>query len=185
MRLLICNSILIFSCLFLSASVGFAQEKSYEKFLDEVKKGFGADAEKLNKEYKIVSYDRWGANQETGELVFYDNDIPQVIASFKIAGSYSTYSNTWKWSWANDTVFPKIKKDMIKIKEFGEKREFKELITAQWECEQDYAWTMTSVAGHIINAKGSYRGKIPDGYVYLLITDIKWAKKKVGLSKTH
>ena len=171
--------ILILCCLLLVSHAAFAQEKtSYNKFLDEVAKGFGADAEKLNKEYKLGKYDRWDADQETGKLVFSNKGKPKVIATFQIAGSYSTYSNTWKWSWANETVDAANKRDMNKIKEFGEKNNYEELTTPQWKCEEDYAWTMTAVAGQLIKAKGAYRGKIPDGFVYLLITDIKWADDK-------
>lgn len=161
------------------SQAAFAQEKNnYDKFLDEVAEGFGADAEKLNKEFKLGKYGRWDADQDTGKLIFSDKGKPKVIASFQIAGSYSTYSNTWKWSWANETVDLAMKRDMNKIKEFGEKNQFKELSTAQWECDEDYAWTMTAVAGHLLKAKGAYRGQIQDGFVYLLITDIKWADAK-------
>ena len=173
------RTILIFLCFFLFSHAALAQEKNnYEKFLDEVAKGFGADAEKLNKEYKLGSYDRWDAHQDTGKLVFSNKGKPKVIASFQIAGSYSTHSNTWKWSWANETVDVAIKRDMNKIKEFGEKNKYKELTTPQWEGDEDSAWTMTAVAGQLTKAKGAYRGKIPDGFVYLLITDIKWADDK-------
>jgi hypothetical protein len=153
--------ILIFFCLFLFSHATFAQEKNnYQAFLDEAAKGFGAHAEKLNKEYRLGEYDRWDADQDTGKLIFSEKGKPKVIASFQIAGSYSTYSNTWKWSWANDTVDAAIKRDMNKVKEFGEKNQFNELITAQWKCAEDNAWKMTAVAGHLLKAKGAFRGQI-------------------------
>ncbi|MBK7709205.1 MAG: hypothetical protein IPJ30_26485 [Acidobacteria bacterium] len=34
---------------------------------------------------------------------------------------------------------------------------------------------MTAVAGQLIKATGAYPGRIADAFVYLLITDIKWA----------
>jgi len=52
------------------------------------------------------------------------------------------------------------------------------LTTAKWECDEDYAGTMTAVAGYLLKSKGAYRGPIEDGYVYLLITDIRWADEK-------
>ncbi len=164
--------------LFLSHTI-FAQEKfNDDKFLDQVEKGFMVDAKKLNNQFKLGDYELWDADQETGKLIFSDKGKPKVIASFQIAGSYSTYSKTWKWSWANDTVDVAIKQEMDKVKEFGEKNQIKQLTTAQWKCDEDYVWTITSIAGQIIKAKGAYRGKIPEGFVYLLITDIKWADAK-------
>ena len=55
---------------------------------------------------------------------------------------------------------------------------YKELTTAKWECDKDYAATMTAVAGYLVKSKGAYRGPIEDGYVYLLITDIRWVNEK-------
>jgi hypothetical protein len=164
--------------LFLTNTI-LAQEKfNHDKFLDEVEKGFMADAKKLNTQFKLGDYDRWDADQDTGKLVFSNKGKPKVIASFQIAGSYSTYSNTWRWSWANETIDAALKQEMNKVKEFGEKNQIKQLTTAQWKYPEDYAWTLTSIAGQIIKAKGAYRGQIPDGFVYFLITEIKWADAK-------
>lgn len=169
--------LLIFLLLFLFFQQTNAQDKfDYKSFFDKVEKGFIKDAAKLDKEFQLKKYDRWDASQDTGRLIFSDNGKPKVIALFQIAGSYSTYSGTWKWSWANDTVNGSLKLDALKVKDFGEKNQLLQLTTSMFKCENDYAWTLTSIAGHLTKAKGAYRGQIPDGYVYFLITDIKWAK---------
>jgi len=171
--------ILIFLYLFLFSQISSAQEKTkIDKFLDEVNSGFVVDSKKLTDEYKLGKYDRWDADQDTGKLVFSHEGKPKVIASFQIAGSYSNTSKTWKWSWSNDTVDLSMKRDMNKVKEFGEKIQSLQLTTAQFDCDEDYAWKLVSMAGQIIKAKGAYRGKIPNGFVYLLITEIKWADAK-------
>lgn len=173
------KTILIVLCLLFLSYTAFAQEKFNEdKFLEQVEKGFMTDAKKLNKQFKLGSYDRWDADQETGKLIFSNKGKPKVIASFQIAGSYSTYSNTWKWSWDNETVDAALKQEMNKVKEFGEKNQIKQLTTAQFDSPEDYVWTLASIAGQIIKAKGAYRGQIPDGFVYFLITDIKRADAK-------
>ena len=64
------------------------------------------------------------------------------------------------------------------MKEFGERHNYKELTTAKWECDEDYAGTLTIAAGYLLKSKGAYRGPIEDGYVYMLITDIRWADEK-------
>ncbi|MBK8151427.1 MAG: hypothetical protein IPK58_25350 [Acidobacteria bacterium] len=61
--------------------------------------------------------------------------------------SYRFVSDRWfvfnllkylKWSWANETVDAANKRDMNKIKEFGEKNQYKELTTPQLKCEENY-----------------------------------------------
>lgn len=139
--------LILFCVLFLSNSVFMQEKLNIDKFLDEVDKGFLTDAKKLNVDYKLGSYERWNADQETGKLIFSDKGKAKVIASFQIVGSYSAVSKTWKWSWANDTIDTAIKQELNKVKDFGEKNDIKQLTTAQWECDEDYAWTLTSIAG--------------------------------------
>ena len=150
---------------------------SYQKFLEEAKAGFFPGAMRLNEEYKLGIYS-WHLDQGTRKLTFSKDGVTKVIADAQIVGSYSTYSHTWMWSWANSNAAEGLKKDIGKVKEFGETHHYKELMTAKWECDEDYAGTMTAAAGYLLKAKGAYRGPIEDGYVYMLITDIRWANDK-------
>ncbi len=97
---------------------------------------------------------------------------------FRILQSLSTYSHTWMWSRANKYVDEGMKKDMGTVKEYGERQRYKKLTRAKWECDEDYAGTMTAAAGYLLKSKGAYRGPIEDGYVYMLITDIRWTDDK-------
>jgi hypothetical protein len=150
---------------------------SYEKFLQEARAKFVPDAMRLNEEYKLGNF-WWHLDQGTGKLTFSKDGVTKVIADAQIVGSYSTYSHTWRWSWANKYVAEGMKKDIAKVKEYGERQRYKELITAEWECDEDYAGTMTAAAGYLLKAKGAYRGPIEDGYVFILITDIRWTDDK-------
>ena len=158
----------------------FQQTKSpnsYEKFLDVATTEFFASAGRINEEFKLGEY-WWHLDQDTRKLTFSENGKVKVIADAQIVGSYSTYSHTWKWSWANDTVDDGMKKDIGKVKAYGEQHGYKDLTTARWECDEDDARTMTAVAGYLLKSKGAYRGPMEDGYVFILITDIKWADGK-------
>jgi hypothetical protein len=150
---------------------------SYEKFLVEAMAKFVPGATQLSEEYKLGSYS-WHLDQRTGKLTFSKDGVIKVIADAQIAGSYSTYSHTWMWAWANTSVAEGMKKDIGKVKEYGERHRYKELSTAKWECSEDYASTMIAAAGYLLKSKGAYRGPIEDGYVYILITDIRWADDK-------
>jgi len=155
---------------------------SYEKFLQEARAEFQPRAIRLSEEYKLGNYS-WYLDQGTRKLTFSKDGVTKVIADAQIVGSYSTYSHTWMWSWANTSIDEGMKKDMGKVKEYGERRGYKELITAKWECDEDYASTMTAAAGYLLKSKGAYRGPIEDGYVYILITDIRWADDKADLAR--
>jgi hypothetical protein len=151
---------------------------SYEKFLEEAMARFMPGAIRLAEEYQLGTYSAWYLDQGTGKLTFSKDGVTKVIADAQIVGSYSTHSHTWRWSWGNKYVADRMKREIGKVKEYGEKHSYKELTTAQWECDEDYAGTMTAAAGYILKSKGAYRGPIDNGYVYILITDIRWADDK-------
>lgn len=81
------------------------------------------------------------------------------------------------WSWANTSIIEGMKKEVGKVKEYGQSHGYKEWLTAKWECDEDYAATMTAAAGYLLKSKGAYPGPIEDGYVFILITEIRWVDK--------
>jgi hypothetical protein len=150
---------------------------SYEKFLQDARAEFVPRAMRLNAQYKLENYS-WRLEQGTGKLTFSQDGVTKVIADVQIVGTYSTYSHTWMWSWGNKSVDERMKSDMGKVKEYGESHRYQQWTTAKWECDEDYAATMTAAAGYLLKAKGAFRGPIEDGYVFMLITDIRWADDK-------
>lgn len=165
--------VLLFIFIIFSSVFGQTQKTaSYEKFLDEAMVGFGSAAIRLNEEYNLGAY-RWDLDQKKGTLTFSENGTPKVIATVQIVGSYSTNSRTWMWAWANDSVRDHLKTGVAQAKIYGTEHKYTELTTAQFKCEEDYGWTLTAAAGYLLKAKGAYRGPMTEGYVYMLITDIK------------
>lgn len=157
-------------------------DNAYQKFLDKATDYFEPSATRVNEEYQLGSY-RWDLDQAKGKLIFSENGTPRVIASVQIVGSYSIASHTWKWSWANETVLEEMKKGAEKVKRYGEQHGFKELTTAQFECDEDYAWTLIAATAYVLKYKGAYRGAIDNGYVYVLISDIRWADDNLNPRK--
>ncbi len=107
--------------------------------------------------YKIESYQSWFYDQLTGELTFSDAEVKKLIINFESVGSFSLKSNTWMWSWANKHTQEKVKSEIIKVKEFGEKRNFEKLFDPIWEAEEVDGWEMAGISAYILQAKGVYR----------------------------
>lgn len=164
----------ILTILLLLVGYGNAQDSAeYTAFLEKAGKNFGSRAEKLNETYKLGDFERWDYLQEDGKLRFSNGGKVRVIAEAQIVGSFSIFNGTWMWSWANESVDKAVKRDIEKVKDFGEKNRFPKLTKKLFECEEEDAWTLTKAAGEVLNAKGTYRGQIQDGWVYFLITDIE------------
>lgn len=95
----------VFLLALLLTHVAQAQDTtSYDKLLAKAESGFGKNALQFNKDYNLASYTRWDYKQDSGKLIFSINGIPKIVASAQIVGSYSAYSSTWMWSWANESL---------------------------------------------------------------------------------
>jgi len=126
--------------------------------------------------YQIGSYARYHYDQETEELIWSTGGVPKVAAKIQFVGSISKMSNTWLWSWANDSVLTKSKRDIYKVKAFGEKHSIRKLIDAKWSAEEVDGWEMAGVAAKLLDAAGAY--KSPDTHcdTFLIYSQIDWVR---------
>jgi hypothetical protein len=62
---------------------------------------------------------RWDWDDVAATLTFSDPVLPTVRIDVTVVGS--TEGNSWEWSWANPNYQAYSKRDMEKIREFGEK----------------------------------------------------------------
>ena len=145
----------------------------YEQFLADAVKDFGVRSTKFDKEYAIAGFDSWDYLQADGQLRFSKGGVAKVAADAQLLGSYSTYSDSWMWSWANSTVDSAVKKDIAKVREFGRAKGFRELMEPKFESDEAHVWKLVAAAAQIVGAKSAFRGRIDDGWVYFLITDIR------------
>ena len=159
-------------------SLNASQSKStqWKAFVTTAHEYLSKRQKSLIKEYKIGEYERFDWDQENGTLVFSNNDKPVVIAKVQFVGSLSNQTKTWLWSWANGVFLENVKNRMDLVKEYGEEHRYKELTKAKWYANEAEGWDMTSITAYLLKAKGAYRTSAENGYTYMVITDIHWAK---------
>ena len=68
----------------------------------------------------------------------------------------------------------RVKGRIIKVREFGVERGLDQLTESLWEADEIDGWEMTSIAGRVLNAQGSYRTPKDGGFTYMLIMDVLW-----------
>ena len=130
--------------------------------------------DRLRKEFKLDEWPRYDWDQDTATLIFSDQAGPRVVATIEFVGSISTNSNTWLWAWANDSLDERVKGSIAKVREFGIERGLEQLTESLWEADEIDGWEMTSIAGRVLNAKGSYRTPKDSGFTYMLMMDVQW-----------
>jgi hypothetical protein len=132
----------------------------------------------MNDKYQLTGYEDWFYDQHKGTLVFSNNGVEKLVIDYENVGSLSYKSNTWLWAWDNPHTEAKVKSEIGKVREFGQRKGFDKLITAKWNAEEYDAWEMTAIAAYLMKAKGAYRVPSSDSLLSFMIF------KKVNFADT-
>ncbi len=127
--------------------------------------------------YRIGTYQNWYYDQRTGELTFSDDGVKKLIIDYEEVGSVSEVTNTFLWAWGNPHLEPNIKSEILKVRDYGQKRNFEKLINAKWNADQYDGWEMTAISSYLLKAKGAYR--VPTNnrslFSFMIFKTIRWA----------
>lgn len=129
----------------------------------------------LDKEFQLWHWSRYDWYQETRQLSFSEGGVVKVTADIQFVGSISPESDTWLWSWANDSVDPQLSASMGTVRDYGKKHEFGHLTAKKWHAHEVDGWEMTAVAAFLLKARGAYRSPKEGGFTFMVITDVRWA----------
>jgi hypothetical protein len=125
-----------------------------------------------DQQFKIGDWPRWDYDSDLATLTFSEEGVPRVVADVLVIGT--TRADQWQWTWANSNS-PSLTRDQGEpIRFFGETNGWSKLATPFVESDEYTGWEMTSVAVHVLNAKGSYRFPTDEGFVYVVYKDIRW-----------
>jgi hypothetical protein len=138
------------------------------------------------KDFQLDSFSRFDWDQWRGELLFSTGGDPKVLARIQVAGTHSTKSNAWQWAWSNSNLLEPVRRASLKAKQFGEERSIIRLIQPRWAAKDSDCWEMTGVVTKLNDAKGAFRCPGPEGFTYLVITDIRAAtdRKRIFPAQT-
>ena len=120
---------------------------------------------------KYGQHARWDWDDERSTLTFSDPERPSLEIDVSIVGT--TQGEQWEWSWANKNIPQANKVDIEKVREFGESNGFDKLTKDFLDADEYTGWEMTSIAVHVLGAKGSYRFPTDQGFCYLVYRNIK------------
>jgi hypothetical protein len=125
----------------------------------------------FQKKYDLTWYEDWSYNQTTGLLTFSTGDKELNFKYFEV-GSYSEKSQTWMWSWNNDSTLVNVKERSESIRGFGLRSNFNKLTEGHFPSEEAEGWEFTAIAAKLENGIGAYR-PVSDGYlqIFMVLTE--------------
>jgi hypothetical protein len=133
-----------------------------------------ARQESLKVDFGLSWHERWDWDADQGQIVFSDAGRPRVVAQVQLVGSVSRKSGTWLWSWANDSIQPKLRRDLPEVRRFGEHRGIWQLTTAKWEADEGDGWEMTAIAAYVLQARGAYRMPHEHLLTFAILQAVGW-----------
>lgn len=128
----------------------------YNSFAETCLKELKILQDKFQNEYNVDWYDNWFYNQSTGLLTFSTGNQELNFKYFD-AGSFSEKSNTWKWSWDNDSTLHNVKEKGDILREFGLRSNFSKLTTPYFDSDEFEAWEFVAIAAKLTDGIGVYR----------------------------
>ena len=120
---------------------------------------------------------RWDIDQSQGNLVFTFADGIVATAPAQIIGSFDSTTSEWLWAWANPSIAEPLKRDSLKVKEYGQKHQITRLTSSEWFGKEDDAWSMTALASKLCEAEGAYRGPAGTSFVFMTFGKVELSKK--------
>lgn len=127
-------------------------------------------------DYQIEKWERWDWSLDTQQLVFSHQGLPKVVTDIAFAGSHSTESGTWMWSWGNSSLPDAVRESMAPVREFGERMNFMKVAAGYWRADEQDGWLMAAFAMHVLGGIGAYRTPMENGYSYMVILNAGWAQ---------
>ncbi len=71
-----------------------------------------------------------------------------------------------------------LKRDSLRVKDYGQQHKIARLITAEWPCTEADAWAMAALACKLCQAQGVYRGPAGTTFVFISFGKVQLTKKQ-------
>lgn len=127
--------------------------------------------DKFQSKYDLNWYQKWFYDQATGLLTFSTGE-KELNFKYLEVGTYSTKTNTWKWSWDNDHTLKKVKEQTNLVREYGQKFGYQRLTEGYVESSEEEAWEFTAVTAKIINGIGAYRPVSEHILIFMVLLEV-------------
>lgn len=145
----------------------------FAQFVEDARDYCRRTLEESRTQFGLGDYERYELDLKKGTLCFFDSEgVAQIAAAIQAAGSWSPSSQTWLWSWENDSIPEISTQRMLAVKDFGLAEDLPMLSASFGSCREVEAWAMAATAGKILSSKGFYRIPGALNQLFLLLFSI-------------
>jgi hypothetical protein len=139
--------------------------QNFEDYKNQALEEMTSLQEEFKALYDINSYEHWFYDHDIRAFHFKSDDGRNLYFKYVDTGSYSTKTNTWNWSWNNDSTPSIVKSRLECVREFGKTNDFEALTTGLIDGDEYTGWEMNAITAKLLNAIGMYR--IPQEHLFI------------------
>ena len=160
--------------------MSFLNERSeFTAFIEGSLEGLRLQTEGHRGTWNLGGEARWDFDQDSGFLIL---TFPDVIAQApaQVIGTFDTSSKTWLWAWANPSIDTDLKRDALRVLDYGREHRIECLTTPKWPADETDGWRMAALANRLCSSNGAYRGPAGKTMVFMTFGEIKLEKRPVS-----
>ena len=150
------------------------EDADLDRFIDVAKSLTRERNARAEKEFGLGHHGRYHLDLETRTLTFLDpNGTPVVTARAVPAGSVAHSSQSWLWSWENESIPKEASEPMHAVRAFGSEHGIPALEENFSPCEDSVAWALAAISLKLLDAQSVYRIDQLKTHLFLLMFDLK------------
>ena len=115
--------------------------------------------------------ERWSLDLSQGDLIFTFDGIVATCPA-QIIGSFDSADGSWLWAWANPSIPDPLKRDSLRVRDYGQQHQIDRLTSAEWAGTEEDAWPMAALACKLCQAQGVYRGPAGTAFVFMTFASV-------------
>ena len=96
-----------------------------------------------------------------------------VLADICVIGSISVSAGTFLWAWANGAIPAHARRDLDRVREFGQRNALELLIKPEWKGGRSDGLEAAAVAGRVLDADGIWIAPKGDVTLFFALTNFR------------
>lgn len=120
---------------------------------------------------------QWSLDMSRGDLLFTFDDGVVATCPAQIVGSFDGADGSWLWAWANPSIPDSLKRDSLRVRDYGQQKQIVRLTSEEWHGTEADAWPMAALACKLCEAQGVYRGPAGTAFVFMTFGKVELSRK--------
>lgn len=147
-----------------------------DRFIEEAKSLTKSRIADAARQFGLGGHARFQLDLEAGTLAFFNkSDEPAAMARIVPVGSLATASQSWLWSWENQSIPTAISAALEAVVHFGKEHDVAALQQNFAPCDEALAWALAAISLRLLDAEAVYRIEQEGSKLFLLLYDLKRA----------